>query len=400
MKSTPTPASSDSEASSSDGSSSYGSIDRVKEKTSKEVASKVPQAKRRRGDSNASSSASSNSAASSSVNDAELEDSFHKNNSNDDDNKWSDEEASDSDDSEDDGKNKNDERNQELSLMQRLQEQESRQESMRTTTALKIKRERRIKAIPIAKERLEAFKSSKSKKYNKNSDDEIDDTDDDESDDDKEEQDATTNKKRKKKSKHAPTEVSSRRSRKHFRTLNESGIGVEIGSNRYQPRDPRMSNLSGHFSQENFEHHYGFLSEVQSGEIGTIKLKLRALQMSGKKGQRRRQKLGMTANDTASTLQDQLLQLQTTVARQDQQRLERKAKRAVKQKLQSQVIAQGKSGVYYPKRHELKKMTLEARMEEIQKSKGKKGLDKYLAKRRKKLKSQQAKKMKRTIGED
>jgi ribosomal RNA-processing protein 36 len=272
-----------------------------------------------------------------------------------------------------------------LSLQERLCQQEAKQATMSTTTALKEQRERRDKARPLAKERLQEFRRGEQQMQQQQQQQASDAT--------KKQQPATT---KHKKSKHAPTEVSSRR--RHNKTLNERGIGVAIGANRYQPRDPRMSNLSGHLDQDQFEHHYGFLEEAQAKEMADVKQKIKAYKTTGKRGQRVRHKLGVANNnDTIESLQDQLTTLQQSMARQNQQRLERNAKKAVKQKLHAQV-SEGRSGVYYPKRGELKKMQMEAKIEEIQKEKGKKGLDQYLAKRRKKAKSRDAKRMRHSEG--
>jgi hypothetical protein len=69
---------------------------------------------------------------------------------------------------------------------------------------------------------------------------------------------------KRKKSKHAPTEMSSKRRDFYSRKgdLNNSGIGVSIGANKYKPRDPRMVSLSGHLDADLFEKRYGFLDEV------------------------------------------------------------------------------------------------------------------------------------------
>ena len=301
-------------------------------------------------------------------------------NDDDDDDKWSDEDDSEAEESEED--NQNDEKNQSLSLQERLQHQEERQSSMTTTSALKHRRDRQKRAIPIAKERLQAFKKKQQKQTN---------NDEESNDSDSEDDGRKSGKKRK--SKHAPTEVSSRRkSRYNNRSLNESGIGVQIGSNRYQPRDPRMSSLSGHLDAQQFEKNFGFLDDMQLKEVDTLKRKLRSLQKTGQKGRRERKKLGVTADDTAGSLQERLQQVQTAVARKNQDRLERQTKKAVKQKIHSQV-AEGKGGMYFPKRQEMKRLHMEAKVEEIKKQSGKHGLDKYLAKKRKKQKSIHAKKM-------
>ncbi|CAB9515864.1 Component of the 90S pre-ribosome involved in the maturation of rRNAs. Required for early cleavages of the pre-RNAs in the 40S ribosomal subunit maturation pathway (By similarity) [Seminavis robusta] len=277
---------------------------------------------------------------------------------------------SESDSGTSDAESKADE-NKSMSLADRLCQQEERESTMRTTTALKDQRARRIKALPLAKERMQEFRRNQQQK-----------------------DDSSNNKelpvKKTKKSKHAPAEASSRR--RHNKTLNERGIGVNIGAHRYQARDPRMSSLSGHLDQEQFEHHYGFLAKVQNKEIAATKTKLKALKMPGKKGRRTRQKMGIQG-ETVEGLQEQLQTLQQTVARQNQESLERNAKKAVKKKLQAQV-AEGKGGMYFPKRRELKQMEMEAKIADIQKRKGKRGLDNYLAKRRKKQKSRDASRMK------
>jgi len=292
--------------------------------------------------------------------------------------KWSDEDDSEANDSEDE---EDETVPSSMSLMERLRKQEDKQASLTTTLALKMKRERRSRAIPIAKERLQQFK----KKQRSEKDDEV------VSDNDI---DGASKANKKRKSKHAPTEVSSRR--RHNKSLNESGIGVQIGSNRYQPRDPRMSSMSGHLDAQQFDQNFGFLHDMQENEIKLLKRKLKALQKPGPKGQRERKRLGIRITDTPESLQERLQDMQTKLARQNQDRLERNAKRAVKQKIHAQV-AEGKGGMYFPKRHELKEMKMEAKVEEIKKAKGKNGLDKYLAKRRKKQKSVHAKKM-RTAG--
>ena len=297
----------------------------------------------------------------------------------DDDDKWSDEDDSEAEESE--GDTQNNDRNQSLSLQERLKHQEERQYSMTTTSALKHRRDRQKRAIPIAKERLQAFKKKQQQQTNNYEN----------SHDSNSEDDRTSGKKRK--SKHAPTEVSSRRkSRFNNRSLNESGIGVQIGSNRYQPRDPRMSSLSGHLDAQQFEKNFGFLDDIQGKEVDTLKRKLKSLQKTGQKGRRERKKLGVTADDTAGSLQERLQKMQTAVARKNQDRLERQTKKAVKQMIHAQV-AEGKGGMYFPKRQEMKRLHMEAKVEEIKKQSGKHGLDKYLAKKRKKQKSIHAKKM-------
>eukprot|EP00986_Skeletonema_menzelii_P018566 scaffold26658_cov153-Skeletonema_menzelii.AAC.1 len=242
--------------------------------------------------------------------------------------------------------------------------------------------ERKNRAITLASERL--------RKARKNNNDSDSSSVPSSSDDDSSVEEAVSNKggqtKNKKKSKHAPTEMSSKR-RDYFARgrpdLNSSGIGVSVGANKYKPRDPRMVSLSGHLDEDVFEKRYGFLDEVQEKEIAKLKKRISAWKTTGKKGQRARKKLGLTqGNDTFENDQEELTRLTQEVAERKKASLVRAAKRSVKKKIREDV-ASGK-GVYYPKRSELRKMELEAKFEEIRKRGGDEAVDKAIAKRRKK----------------
>ena len=247
--------------------------------------------------------------------------------------------------------------------------------------------ERKNRAITLASERLR-----KARKGNNNASDSSSvpsSSDDDES---SVEEARSSNKKgdqqqkKRKKSKHAPTEMSSKR-RDYFARgrpdLNSSGIGVSVGANKYKPRDPRMVSLSGHLDADVFEKRYGFLDEVQDAEIEKLKGRVSAWKATGKKGQRARKKLGLTqGNYTLENDQEELTRLLQERAERKKASLVRAAKRSVKQKIRENV-ASGK-GVYYPKRSELRKMELEAKFEEIRKRGGDEAVDKAIAKRRKK----------------
>lgn len=242
--------------------------------------------------------------------------------------------------------------------------------------------ERKNRAITLATERLR-----KAKKYYNGSDSSSVPSS---SDDDSSVEEAASNKvgqkKKKKKSKHAPTEMSSKR-RDYFARgrpdLNSSGIGVSVGANKYKPRDPRMVSLSGHLDEDVFEKRYGFLDDVQEAEIAKLKKRISAWKTTGKKGQRARKKLGLTqGNHTFENDQEELTRLTQEVAERKKASLVRAAKRNVKKKIREDV-ASGK-GVYYPKRSELRKMELEAKFEEIRKRGGDEAVDKAIAKRRKK----------------
>jgi hypothetical protein len=196
-----------------------------------------------------------------------------------------------------------------------------------------------------------------------------------------------------KKSKHAPTEASSKRS-DFYATLRQTqiggvGTGIDLGAHRYQPKDPRISNLHGHLQEDHFQQNFAFVQDLRKNEIKTIQRNIHAWKMPGKKGQQLRRKFGLTGSN-ASLQQDQerLKQLRHEIAEWERQEIERAAHRSVKQKLQDQAATTGK--FYFPKRRDLRKMQDEAKMQELRKRKGEGAVEKVLAKRRKKNKSKDA----------
>ena len=237
---------------------------------------------------------------------------------------------------------------------------------------------KKSKALEIAQKRL-----SEMKKKRKQADSDSDDDDDDDDSDDSEDEFETS---KKKKSKHAPTVASSSRSDFYKRgapDLNSSGIGVEIGANKYKPRDPRMQSLSGHFDQNVFEKRYDFLETMQDGEIEKMKLKLKAWKVTGKKGQKQRKKLGMIGGDTtAEDVEEELKRLMQERASRRDAKMRSAAKSTVKKKMRDDV-AEGKRGAYYLKKKDMKKLELEAKFDQLRKVGGDSAVNKVLQKRRK-----------------
>jgi ribosomal RNA-processing protein 36 len=205
---------------------------------------------------------------------------------------------------------------------------------------------------------------------------------------------------KKKKSKHAPTEVSSKRSdfyrnQKHNKyDMNENGIGVSINSKQFKSIDPRAVSLTGHFNEDNYEKQYNFINDVRKKEIDTIKQQISAVRTSGRKGQRHRKQLNVsvTSLDELQTKLQSLQQEQATVERNSINRL---AKQNVQQKLKENV-ATGKAGIYFPKRSDMKQMEYQTKLDIIRKQDGDGAVTKMLAKRRKKNKSRDASNFVRT----
>ena len=275
--------------------------------------------------------------------------------------------SSSDDDDDDDGDSRgeyeqqnNDNDEQQLSLAERIQRQQERGVDLRD------RRQRQQKARTMAAARLVRRVDSKPSK--------------------------ATVVKKVKKSKHAPTEVSSKRADFYNRRfdLNESGIGVEIGKHRYKPVDPRGSNLAGHLDMEHFETNYAFLQEMRQKEIALLKKRISARKRTGRKGTERRRRLGLT-NDDSTFEQDQeaLKKLLHEKAEFERRQVDRASHRAVKHKLQEEV-AEGKRGVFFPKRKELKRMHLEAKYDELRKRGGDKAVEKAVEKKRRKDKSKDA----------
>ncbi|KAL9189134.1 hypothetical protein ACHAXT_011624 [Thalassiosira profunda] len=254
--------------------------------------------------------------------------------------------------------------------------------------------ERKSRAIELASERLREARKAKGKTGGK-----LQYASSDESSVDhaaSNHKDGSKGDKKRKKSKHAPTEMSSKRKDYFARgrpDLNSSGIGVSIGANKYKARDPRMVSLSGHLDADVFEKRYGFLDEVQDKEIEQLKRRVNAWKTSGKKGQKARQKLGLTqGGGSLDDDQEELTRLLQERAERKKAHVLRAAKQSVKQKIRKDV-ASGKRGAYYPKRSELKRMEAEAKFEEIRKRGGDDAVEKAIAKRRKKNLSKAAKQM-------
>ena len=186
-------------------------------------------------------------------------------------------------------------------------------------------------------------------------------------------------------SRHAPTEVSSKRQDYYTRdkSLGSSGVNSEaaLAVHRYKPRDPRiMATAAGNTETSDYE----FLNDMMTQEIETLERRVAARKMVGSKGRKARKKLNLNTDITSQEddqlelkrLKEQLLQRQRSAA-------QKSAKVAVKQKME-QEVAEGKRGVYYLKRAERRKLELEATFEELRKRGGDQAVDKALAKRRKK----------------
>lgn len=183
---------------------------------------------------------------------------------------------------------------------------------------------------------------------------------------------------KKKKSKHAPTEVSSKR-RAYF-DLSANGNSISLAT--YKPRDPRASSLSGHLTEDKFEDNYQFVEEMRQNEIQEVKKRIQAHKLTGKKGRERRKRLGMQHQEHSLEDDMNLLQrLQTESRNLERRQMERTAQQTVKREF----------GPHFkPKQRDLKEALRNARLDELRKRKGESAVQKSLAKRRKREKSKDA----------
>ena len=280
------------------------------------------------------------------------------------------------DDDDDDDEDEDEEREEDIPLSERIH---AKRNNGIVRPGRARKAERKIKAVAIAQKRISEMKRKREKKQkNSGSDDSDSDSDNN--------LDVETSQS-KKRSKHAPAVACS--SRKAFfqrgaPSLNSSGIGVEIGANRYKSRDPRMESLSGHFDQNVFDKRYDFLEKIQDEEIDQLKQKCKAWKTKGRKGKKLRKKMEMTGVDEGAADEDdeELKRLIQERASRKDARVRNAAKRAVKKKLRDEV-AEGKRGAYHLKRSDMKKLELEARFEQLRKMGGDSAVNKALSKRRK-----------------
>jgi rRNA biogenesis protein RRP36 len=198
------------------------------------------------------------------------------------------------------------------------------------------------------------------------------------------------NKKKKPSSKHAPTEVSSRR-RAYF-DLNANGNAISFAS--YKPCDPRHSSLHGHLTEETFEDHYAFVHEMRQKEMIVLEQRIKAHGMGGKKGQEKRHKLGISSSSSYQLQEDMttLQRLQDESRQLERGQMERAAQKTVREKFRPTTTTGPSSStkIFHPKRRIIKESLRAARMDELRKRKGDGAVQKSLEKRRKREKSKDA----------
>jgi ribosomal RNA-processing protein 36 len=191
------------------------------------------------------------------------------------------------------------------------------------------------------------------------------------------------------KSKHAPTEVSSKKrdfySRQQNTTsLGSRGINFEAAGivHYYKPHDPR-SMIDGSSGSKRIDEEYEFLDDIMKTEMDTLKQRIAAWKATGRLGKKAMRKLNICNTGSLEEDQQKLKQLKEQLTQRQRAAAQRAAKVTLKRRME-QDIAEGKTGAYYLKRKERRKLELEATFEELRKRGGDNAINKAMAKRRKK----------------
>jgi ribosomal RNA-processing protein 36 len=249
---------------------------------------------------------------------------------------------------------------------------------------------------------------------------------------------------KKKKSKHAPTEMSSKRKDFYFRQkldihsggCSSIGTSINVHSNIYKPRDPRStvteSNSNAMTKQQQQQRNtsrggkkllqtlkerndhqiedYAFLQEMRNNEIQTLQKKIKAYQMTGRKGQEHRKRYNCnTSNDGLVEDQKLLHQLLQEKSNYERKQLDIDTKRIVQETIHkkrkrdsndSNTILDddhnnhSSSTKYVPKVRDLKRIYMETKYDLLQQQKGgQHKIDKMIYKKHLKNKSKDAKYM-------
>ncbi|KAL3933255.1 MAG: hypothetical protein SGPRY_000362 [Prymnesium sp.] len=201
----------------------------------------------------------------------------------------------------------------------------------------------------------------------------------------------------KRENKNQPRVLSSKRQVSSFRVA--PGLKDEMGaSNPNNMRDPRFDPMSSgdHFNEQGWRHSYAFLFEAQSKRIEELQEKLKLSDAvskskackSGGGARKRRTKAKILSPEAAAEMRVELTRLQNRQKLERQKEKEREVLAAIR-KEEVAAVKDGK-GVFYQKKSAIREKLLLAKYEDLKKS-GK--IEKFLAKRRKKVASKQHKRL-------
>ncbi|CAE7215624.1 unnamed protein product [Rhizoctonia solani] len=166
----------------------------------------------------------------------------------------------------------------------------------------------------------------------------------------------------KRSSKHAPTEITSKRPVSRHRTV----VDVPV----IATRDPRFTPLSGQLSQPKYSHAYSFISEIQKNEVETLRASL---------AKARKQRAPW---ETIESLERALKRAESAVEKAKRDEREREALAKVK-KEEKEKQKTGK-GAWFMKKSEKRELLLKAKFDDLAASGGQNAVRKAIDKRKKK----------------
>lgn len=201
----------------------------------------------------------------------------------------------------------------------------------------------------------------------------------------------------KRENKNQPQVMSSKRQVGSFRVA--PGLKGELGaSSANNRRDPRFDSISngGKFDEGRWRKAYEFLFEQQSERIKELKAQLKKSAdlhkskaiWSGGGLKKRRARDHVLSPEAEADARAELARLLNRQKQDEQKKLEQDVMSSIR-KQEADAVKQGK-GVYFPKKSVVREKILAAKYEGLKKS-GQ--LEKYLAKRRKKVASKQHKRL-------
>ncbi|KAG2129097.1 hypothetical protein DEU56DRAFT_497431 [Suillus clintonianus] len=175
----------------------------------------------------------------------------------------------------------------------------------------------------------------------------------------------------KRSSKHAPTEITSKRPVTRRRTVIESTAP--------QPRDPRFLHITGSYDPQKFKHQYTFLSTLYTDELKTLRSNLsraRKLLLNSPKDLRQEREREVGRLELA------VKRGESSVNRDKREKVEMEALERIGRE-EREKRKKGKAG-WWMKSAEKKELLIKARYEDIASSGGKRAVKKAIEKKQKK----------------
>ncbi|CEL57897.1 rRNA biogenesis protein RRP36 OS=Laccaria bicolor (strain S238N-H82 / ATCC MYA-4686) GN=RRP36 PE=3 SV=1 [Rhizoctonia solani AG-1 IB] len=167
----------------------------------------------------------------------------------------------------------------------------------------------------------------------------------------------------KRSSKHAPTEVTSKRPVSRHRSV----VDVPV----IETRDPRFTPLAGQLSQPQYSRSYSFITDLQKGEAESLRASL---------AKARKQRAPW---ETIESLERALKRAESAIEKAKRDEREREALEKVRKEEKEK--RQGGKGAWYMKKSEKRELLLKAKFDDLAASGGQNAVRKAIDKRKKKI---------------